>query len=290
MKPAAFAYFAPRTIDHAIDLLAEHAEDGKILAGGQSLVPAMNFRLARPAALIDINRIAALDYVRLEEGVLRIGALARHARFEAPVVDGPFGAFLPRVARHIAHLPIRTRGTFCGSLAHADPASEWCLVAATLDAELVVSSRRGARTLWPAEYFVGALTTALEPDELLTEVRLPLLDDGWRSGFAEFSRRAGDYALAMCAAFLRIEDGKIVDARIGVGGATACPSRIAAAEQAVPGSACGAKTRREAGSLSADAIEPLEDIQANAAFRRQLVRTMVERALAQAVSGQALDA
>jgi carbon-monoxide dehydrogenase medium subunit len=284
MKPAAFAYFAPRTIDHAIDLLAEHGEGGKVLAGGQSLVPAMNFRLARPEALIDINRVAAFDYVRVEEGALRIGALARHARFEAPVAEGPLGAFLPRVARHIAHVPIRTRGTFCGSLAHADPASEWCLVAATLDAELVVSSRRGARTLRPTEYFVGALTTALAPDELLAEVRLPLLDDGWRSGFVEFNRRAGDYALAMCAAFLRVEDGKVIDARIGVGGATACPSRITTAEQAVVGGACGAEARREAGSLAADAIEPLEDIQANAAFRRQLVRAMVERALAQALA------
>src|ERR1700735_4754710 len=116
MKPAAFAYFAPRDVDQALDLLAEHGEDGKVLAGGQSLVPAMNFRLARPAALIDINRVAGLDYVREEDGALRIGALARHAWFEMPVAGGVLGAFLPRVARHIAHGPIRTRGTFCGSL------------------------------------------------------------------------------------------------------------------------------------------------------------------------------
>src|SRR5579863_9586310 len=219
MKPVAFRYFAPATIDGALDLIAEHGDDGKILAGGQSLVPAMNFRLARPASLIDINRIAALDYVREEGGALCIGALARHTRFEAPVAAGALAALLPRVARHIAHLPIRTRGTFGGSLAHADPASEWCLVAATLDAELVIASRRGARRLRAPEYFTGALTTALEPDELLTEIRLPLLDAGWQTGFAEFSRRAGDYALAMCAAFLRIADGRVVEARIGVGGA-----------------------------------------------------------------------
>jgi carbon-monoxide dehydrogenase medium subunit len=194
MKPAAFEYFAPRTVDHALDLLAEHGEEGKILAGGQSLVPAMNFRLARPAGLIDINRIAALDYVREEGGELCIGALARHARFEAPAAGGALAAFLPRVAHHIAHVPIRSRGTFCGSVAHADPASEWCLVAATLDAEMIVASRRAARTLRPDAYFVSALTTALAPDELLTEIRLPLLDAGWRDGFAEFSRRAGDYA------------------------------------------------------------------------------------------------
>src|ERR1700686_5451412 len=166
MKPAAFRYFAPRALDEALDLLAEHGEEGKVLAGGQSLVPAMNFRLARPASLIDINRIDALDYVREEDGTLRIGALARHAVFEAPVAGGALGAFLPRVARHIAHLPIRVRGTFAGSLAHADPASEWCLIAATLDAELVIANRRGTRTLQPDDYFVTALTTALEPDEL----------------------------------------------------------------------------------------------------------------------------
>ena len=282
MKPAAFRYFAPRTLEEALELLAEHGEEGKVLAGGQSLVPAMNFRLARPTALIDINRIDALDYAREEEGTVRIGALARHARFEAPVADGPLGTFLPRVARHIAHLPIRTRGTFAGSIAHADPASEWCLVAATLDAELVIASGHGRRTVRPNKYFIGALTTALEADELLTEVRLPLLGPDWRTGFVEFSRRAGDYALAMCAALLRFEQGRVVEARIGVGGAADRPQRIAAAEELLIGSEAGADVRGEAGDIAAAAIEPLEDIQASAEYRRDLVRAMVGRALAQA--------
>jgi aerobic carbon-monoxide dehydrogenase medium subunit len=282
MKPVSFKYFAPRTVDDALDLLAMHGEEGKILAGGQSLVPAMNFRLARPASLIDINRIDALDYVREEGGELRIGALARHTRFEAPVTGGALSAFLPRVARHIGHLPIRSRGTFCGSIAHADPASEWCLLAATLDAELVIVSRRGQRSVRPNEHFVGALSTTLEPDELLTEIRLSLLDDGWRTGFAEFSRRAGDYALAMCAAFLRFEDGRIVEARIGVGGATDRPLRIAAAEAVLTGTDGGPSIVREAGKIAAETIEPLEDIQASREFRRDLVRAMVGRALDQA--------
>jgi carbon-monoxide dehydrogenase medium subunit len=284
MKPASFRYFAPRTVDAALDLLAEHGDEGKVLAGGQSLVPAMNFRLARPASLIDINRIADLDYVRADGGMLHIGALARHARFDAPLAGGALGAFLPRVARHIAHLPIRTRGTFGGSIAHADPASEWCLAAATLDAEIVAASRRGTRTLRPAEHFVAALTTALEPDELLTEIRLPLLGTGWRGGFAEFSRRAGDYALAMCAAFVRVEEGLIVEARLGIGGAADRPARIAAAEALLTGSDGGAEARREAGNAAAAAIEPLEDIQASAAYRRHLVRAMVERAVAEALT------
>src|SRR5579872_5287100 len=282
MKPAAFRYFAPRSLDEALDLLAEHGEDGKILAGGQSLVPAMNFRLARPESLIDINRIAALDYVREEAGGLRIGALARHARFETPIAAGALGGFLARVAHHIAHLPIRVRGTFAGSLAHADPASEWCLVAATLDAEIIAASRRGTRTVPADHYFVTALTTGLGPDEILTEVRLPLLGEEWRAGFAEFSRRAGDYALAMCAAFLRIEQGRIVEARIGIGGATDRPARIAAAERLLVGSDGGTDSRRAAGDVAAEAIEPLEDVQAGADYRRHLVRAMVERAVAEA--------
>lgn len=282
MKPAAFRYFAPRTLDDALSVLAEHGEEGKILAGGQSLVPAMNFRLARPASLIDINRLPALDYVREEEGTLRIGALARHARFERPVAGGALAAFLPRVARHVAHVPIRVRGTFAGSLAHADPASEWCLIAATLDAELVIASRRGARVVRSDDFFVAALTTALAADELLTEIRLPLLDAGWRTGFAEFSRRAGDYGLAICAALLRIEEGRIVAARLGIGGAADRPSRIVAAEQVLIGSDGGGAARREAADIAARAIDPLEDMQASAEFRRDLVRAMVVRALAQA--------
>ena len=284
MKPVSFRYFAPHSVDEAVDLLATHGQEGKILAGGQSLVPAMNFRLARPASLIDINRIDALDYVRVDGGELRIGALARHARFEAPVTGGGLGALLPRVARYIGHLPIRSRGTFCGSIAHADPASEWCLLAATLDAELVIVSRRGQREVRPNEFFVTALITTLEPDELLTEIRLPLLDDGWRTGFAEFSRRAGDFALAMCAAFLRFEDGRIVEARIGVGGATDRPSRIAAAEAILTGTEGERAILREAGNVAAETIDPLEDIHASAEYRRDLVRAMVVRALEQALT------
>jgi aerobic carbon-monoxide dehydrogenase medium subunit len=282
MKPAAFDYFAPRTLDEALLLLADHGDEGKILAGGQSLVPAMNFRLARPASLIDINRIAALDYIREADGNLCVGALARHAQFEKPLAAGPLGVLLPLVAHHIGHWPIRTRGTFAGSLAHADPASEWCLLAMTLGAEITAISRRGTRTLNPDEFFLGALTTALEPDELLTEIRLPLLRPEWRCGFVEFSRRAGDYALAMSTVCLRIEDGHIAEALLGIGGATARPQRIAAAEQLLVGSAGSVEVRREAGRAASEAIEPLADIQASALYRRDLVRAMVERALAQA--------
>src|SRR6266568_1987462 len=193
MKPARFRYHAPKTIEEALDTLAEVApEDGRVLAGGQSLVPIMAFRLARPAHLIDINAVAGLGRLVVRDGVLRIGARVRHAAFHHPVADGPLGAMLASVVRHIAHYPIRLRGTFCGSLAHADPAAEWGVVAATLDAELVAVGAHGERRLAARDFFRGLMETALAPDELLAAARLPVLPEGTRFGFAEFSRRAGD--------------------------------------------------------------------------------------------------
>ena len=227
MKPAPFDYHAPRSVEEAVELLAAHGDDAKVLAGGQSLVPAMNFRLARPAVLVDINRIAELDFCTTTDGALRIGALARHARFERAVTQGPLGDLLADVVRYIAHLPIRVRGTFAGSLAHADPAAEWCVVATTLDAEIRARGPGGERSIEAAAFFRSILTTALRPDELITEVRLPALGPDWRFGFAEFSRRAGDFALSMALAALRLDGGRIVEARVGVGGA----ERPAAADQ-----------------------------------------------------------
>jgi carbon-monoxide dehydrogenase medium subunit len=284
MKPATFIYHAPRSVDEALALLAEHGDDGKLLAGGQSLVPAMNFRLARPAVLIDINRIAALDFLTREDGWLRIGALTRHVAFEQPVATGPLGALLPQVARCVAHLPIRVRGTFVGSLAHADPAAEWSLLAATVGAHIVVRSRAGERTLAADGFFRTAFTTALRPDELISEVRLPLKGDDWRFGFIEFSRRKGDFALAMALAALRLEGDLIVDARIGVGGAEHRPRRIEAAEQILVGATAGAETLAEAAAAVASALEPVEDIHGSAEYRRDLAQVMVRRALERALA------
>jgi carbon-monoxide dehydrogenase medium subunit len=284
MKPAAFIYHAPHGIDEALALLAEHGDEGKLLAGGQSLVPAMNFRLARPAALIDINRIAALDFLTHENGWLRIGALTRHVAFEQPRAAGPLGALLPDVARCVAHLPIRVRGTFAGSLAHADPAAEWSLVAATLGAEIVARSAAGERILAADNFFRTAFTTALRPDELITEVRLPLQSDAWRCGFMEFSRRKGDFALAMALAALRLEGERIADARIGVGGAEHRPRRIEAAEQILVGAPVGPRIFGEAAASAAAALEPVEDIHASAEYRRDLARVMTRRALERALA------
>jgi carbon-monoxide dehydrogenase medium subunit len=284
MKPAPFAYHRPETVEQVMEFLDELAsQDGRVLAGGQSLVPIMAFRLARPAHLIDINRVAGLDGLSMRDGQLRIGARVRHAAFHRPVEDGPLGALLATVVRHIAHYPIRQRGTFCGSLAHADPAAEWCLVAAALDAELVAVSRRGERILAAREFFQGAMRTALLPDELLTEVRLPVLTADARFGFAEFSRRTGDYAMAMALAVLRIEGGVIAAPRLGIGGAEAAPRRLVPVEAMLAGAAPGEAMFHAAADAAAAIIDPLTDGQIDARYRRELVATMVYRALTRAV-------
>jgi len=280
MKAAPFRYHAPRTIDEAVTLLAEVAPlDGRVLAGGQSLVPIMAFRLTRPAHLVDINGVEALRRLAVEGERLCIGACVRHAAFHRPVVDGPLGQLLSTVVRHIAHHPIRTRGTLCGSVAHADPASEWCTVAAALDAEIVVQSVRGRRVIPAREFFAGIMTTALAEDELLTEVRLPLLSPDTRFGFYEFNRRAGDFALAMALAVYRVEDGRIVEPRLAVGGAEPHARRIADAEQALAGRAPTAESFAGAAERAAAAVDPMEDAQTSAEYRRDLVRTVARRAL-----------
>jgi aerobic carbon-monoxide dehydrogenase medium subunit len=283
VKPAPFLYHRPATTDQAVALLAELApEDGRILAGGQSLVPIMAFRLAAPKHLIDINRVEGLDGIAVRDGSLRIGARVRHAAFHRPVEDGPLGALLAAVVRHVAHYPIRLRGTFCGSLAHADPAAEWAALAATLDAELLAVSVRGERAVAARDFFHGAMTTALLPDELLAAVHLPLLPAGTRVGFAEFSRRPGDYALALALAVVRLEDRVIAAARVGLGGAEAAPRRIAAAEGALVGERPGDALFRAAAAAAGAAIEPLQDPETDALYRRELVAAMVERALRRA--------
>jgi aerobic carbon-monoxide dehydrogenase medium subunit len=285
MKPAPFIRHVPKTIDEALKILAEVApQDGRVLAGGQSLVPIMAFRLAKPAHLVDINDIAGLDKIAGDGKFLTIGACVRHAAFHKSVTDNPLGRLLRTVAHHIAHYPIRMRGTFCGSLAHADPASEWCLVAATLDATLVARSTRGERSIAAKQFFTGIMSTALAEDELLVEARLPLLANDARFGFNEFSRRAGDFAMAAALATYRLQSGKISDARVGLGGAEPSPRRIPEAEAALNGQAPGDKAFRAAAEAAAITIDPLEDHQTTAEYRRDLVRAVVRRALESSTS------
>lgn len=276
MKPASFVYHRATALDQTLDLLARCApEGGRVLAGGQSLVPLMALRLAQPAHLIDINKVP-FGALRVEDRTLCIPASARH---------GDLGAFAPvlgQVAAHIAHWPIRSRGTFCGSLAHADPSAEWPLVFATLGGVAVVRSVSGERRVAAGNFVLDIMTTALAADEVLTEVRLCLPGPGERLGFHEVSRRAGDYAMAMAFVTVTLDGDVVTAARIGVGGAERRPRRIAAAEAALQGARWDEAAIGAAADAAAAAIDPMEDQQVSAALRRDLVRTSVRRALRRA--------
>jgi carbon-monoxide dehydrogenase medium subunit len=284
MKAAAFEYHAPGSLRAVTDLLARYGdEDARILAGGQSLVPAMALRLASPAHLIDINGVDELSGLTLSpEGDLEVRACVRHAAFQKPVEPGPLGALLSKVVRYIAHYPIRTRGTMCGSLANADPASEWCLVATTLDAELTAISSRGSRSIRAPDWFRGLMTTSLEPDEMLLQARFQSLPSDCVWGFQEFSRRAGDFALAMALVTFRVESGVIAEPRVGVGAVEPSPRRIARAENVLRGAKPSRQLYEQAAQVAAESVDPLTDARYDAAYRRDLTRTMTLRALHEA--------
>jgi carbon-monoxide dehydrogenase medium subunit len=285
MKPARFDYHRARSSAEAVSLLSELGDEAKVLAGGQSLVPAMNFRLARPSALVDVNPIDELDYVEADGDVLHIGSLVRHSTFEQPVTSGPTGRLLQQASRHVGHLPIRVRGTFGGSLAHADPAAEWCVLARVLDAEIVAQSSDGTRTVAASDFFQTLFTTALRSDELLVETRLPVLSPTTRVGFTEFSRRAGDFALTMVAAAIDMNDGTVADARIGFGGVSDRPVRASETESALRGQELSDRVVEAAAETAAGEVEPFGDIHGSAEYRRDLVRALTRRALEQVKAG-----
>ena len=280
MKPAPFNYYAPTSLDEAVTLLAELGpRDGRILAGGQSLMPTMAFRMARPAHLIDINGIAELATVTVKDDVLSIGACVRHAALEADTVPGVTGALLRKIVGNIAHYPIRTRGTFCGSVANADPASEWCCVMAALGGVVLARSQRGMRRVAAADFFHGVMATALKEDELVVAAELPLLAEGTVTGFVEFSRRKGDFAIAMALVTYRLEGGSIVEPRVAIGGAEPHARRLLEAEAQLNGQMPSKAAFSRAAAAAALAIDPMEDINNTAGYRRKLVHTLLQRAL-----------
>ncbi len=282
MKSAAFTHHLPGTIAEAVALLAQVApEGGRVIAGGQTLVAIMALRLAQPPHLIDINGIPGLDRVSVAGGELQIGALVRHAAMQRLPPGTPGAALLARVAGHIAHLPIRNRGTVCGSLAYADPAAEWCTVLATLGGSVVAHSLQGERIIPASDYFQGVMTTALAEDELIVQARLTAPLPGTRSGFQEISRRAGDYAMSMALVTWRLEDGRIAAPRIGVGGAEPIPRRLPGAEAALLGEPPTDAIFRRAADQAAAEIDPMTDGQVDEGLRRDLVRAMTRRALEQ---------
>ena len=282
MKPAPFTYHRPHSVSDAIKLLSKHKDDAKILAGGQSLVPMMNFRVARPEFLIDINRLKELDYHRIEKGELVIGALARHAALRSSEVVRKACPLMAEAYQHVAHGPIRNRGTLCGNLCHADPASEMPAVALAVDAVLVLTSKRGERRVAAKDFFLGIYQTAAEPDELLTEVRIPVAPEGQVCSFQEVSVRKGDFALAGVAVALTLSGGKVKSAAVAVCGVGNRAARLASVEAKLVGSTLDSKTIDKAAHAAAEAVNPQSDINADPIHRRDLVRTLVARTLKEA--------
>ena len=283
MKPPPFDYMDPRSLDEAVGLLAEHGDDGKILAGGQSLVPLLNFRLAQPSVIVDVNRVVELSYLRRSNGRLRIGAMCRQTRLEQSPVTREGWGLLGDALALVAHPQIRNRGTVGGSAAHADPAAELPVAFSALEASFTARSSRGERVLDADEFFVTHLTTALEPDELLVEVEVPPVAEGTGHAFTEYSRRHGDFALGGAAVlYTKNGDGTCTDARIAMLGAADTPLRAREAEAALRGQKLDDDVAAEAAKLAARDIEPTGDIHGSSAYRKRLIEAMVRRALLQA--------
>ena len=282
MKPAPFDYHRPATVDEAVALLDRHGPDTKVLAGGQSLLPMMKLRLARPTALVDINRVRELAYVRAADDGLAFGALARLDELESDEVRRRC-PILADVARDIAHAAIRHRGTVCGSLAHADPAAELPVAALVLEADLVATGPRGSRVIPAREFFVTYLTTALGAGEMLTEARFPALAPGSGWSFLELARRPGDFAIVSAAAVLDVNRrGVITSARIALGAVAERAVRCPEAEAALTGEPGGREAFESAAALAAAPLDPPADVHGSAAYRKHIARVLVGRALTQA--------
>lgn len=283
MKPAAFAYHAPDSLAAALALKADLGDEARFLAGGQSLIPAMNFRVAQPAALVDLNRLSELDYVRVEADELRIGALTRQRRLERDPLIRRHARLLSEAAPHIAHPQIRNRGTLGGSLAHADPAAELPVVVTALNGRLRARSTRGERWINAEEFFIGLFTTALEPDEMLVEVALPPLPPAAGAAFVEVARRHGDYALLGVAAVVTLQaDGprlRLVYLNAGEG-----PVVARAAAAALQGRALTPAVIDEIAALAAERdIQPIGSLHASPDYQRHLARVLTRRALVTAL-------
>ncbi len=286
MKPAPFEYAAPSSLDEAISLLQQHGdEDVKLLAGGQSLVPLLSMRMARPELLIDLNPIDELQYIREENGGLAIGAMTRKRAVEESELVRRLQPVLLAATQLVAHPQIRNRGTVGGSMAHADPAAEYPALAIVLGAELRTAGPDGERRIAAEDFFQSYLTTALEPVEVLTEVRVPILAPGTGWSFLEVARRHGDFAMSGAAVTLRLDGGgSISEARIVLFGVGPTPVRVREVEQRVMGEQPSDRLFQEAGRVAGEGLEdPLSDVHASAEFRRHLARVLTARALGEAV-------
>ncbi len=316
MKPPPFRYRAVASVAEATELLAELGTHAAVLAGGQSLLIDLHFRRARPELVVDINQLSELAQLQLADGWVQIGALVRHRELEqgqlgrgaaGPAAAGratggggratggggratgdsadPLGRLCALAARHIAHPPVRVRGTFAGSVAWAHPAAEWCALAAAMEAEMLLASAAGTRTIPASQWFTGRHQTARRPDELLTAVRMPLLGAGTGVGFAEHRRTHASFAMAAALTAVNVTEGQVNWARIGMASAADVPVRARAAESLLAGQAVSEQLVLEAAEAAAAAAEPVAEPHCSPRYRRQALRVMVQRGLQQAVFG-----
>jgi carbon-monoxide dehydrogenase medium subunit len=284
MKLPPFDYACPATLPEAVQLLAS-SDDAKAIAGGQSLVPMLAFRLSQPSLLVDLRKLADLRGIRISEKGVTLGAMVRWRDIEDDERLETAHPLLKAAIAHVAHYQIRNRGTVGGSIAHADPAAEMPGIAMTCDAEISVVGKSGARVIQAADFFQGALTTALASDEIIVDIRLPAWPAGRRWGFQEFARRRGDFAMAAAAVFYdQDQRGKARNAHVGVIGVGDRPMRLTAVEDVLNGQTIEEATIAKADAATSAAVDPQDDIHASAAYRRALVGTMVERALRSAAA------
>jgi carbon-monoxide dehydrogenase medium subunit len=284
MKPSSFEYHAPATIDEALALLTANGPDARVLAGGQTLIPMMNFRLAAPPVLIDLNRIASLSYIKDEGQFVSIGAMTRQRAIEfSPVVAGKL-PLLHEAIKLVGHLPTRSRGTIGGSIANADPAAELPMVLQALDGEVVVRGPNGQRTIAASELFRDAMTTSLAADEILVEVRLPVMPSNAGCAIEEFARRHGDFAIAAIAVVIVRDGARCTKARIATAGISSHSVRLAAAERILEQQGLGENAIAQAAKVAADSVEPMADGHASAAYRKQLTLALTERAIRRAAA------
>jgi carbon-monoxide dehydrogenase medium subunit len=285
MKLSAFDYACPATVAEAVALLAAHGGDAKPIAGGQSLVPMLAFRLAAPTLLVDLRKLDELRDITIGDRGVTLGAMVRWR----DVLEHPrlrqAHPLLTAAVKHIAHYQIRNRGTVGGGLAHADPAAELPCIAVTCEAEIVALGPKGRRVITAAEFFRGALLTALQPDEIITEIRFPAWPRDRRFGFREFARRRGDFALAAAAVCFDVVEQKFRNVRVGAIGAADRPMRLAAAERALEAHDMTEARIGAGAAAAAGAVDPADDIHASGAYRKTLIGVMVERALRDAMTG-----
>lgn len=282
MKPPKFSYIAPETLDHVVSTLAADP-DAKIIAGGQSLMPLLAMRLARPTVLVDLKQVPGLDRLEVGPGEVTVGARVTHHTIEHSRDLADAVGLLPTAARYIAHPQIRSRGTFGGSVAHADPSAEWPTVLLAVGGTVQVVGPSGGRSIAVDDYFTGPFTSSMAPDEVLVSVTIPRTTRRW--SFKEAARKRGDYGLAIVALTADVVDGRISSPRISIGGAVGTVSRLTAVEAVLDGATVGAETARLAESAATRAVDPISDIHGSAAFRRTLVGSLVRRAVLDLTNG-----